>query len=65
MGLFDDDVPRKFIPGAISVGEDLSKLSESDLAERIDALTEEISRTQRELEQRANIRDAANSIFQK
>ncbi|WP_428650897.1 DUF1192 domain-containing protein [Roseibium sp.] len=65
MSLFDEDVPRKPRTGAITVGEELSALSETDLAERIEALHEEINRTQRELEQRGNIRDAANSLFQK
>jgi|GEM_PF-1399929 len=65
MGLFDEDVPKKSASGAITVGEDLSSLSETDLAERIEALTEEINRTRQELEQRGNIRDAANSFFQK
>ncbi|PVB62550.1 DUF1192 domain-containing protein [Labrenzia sp. 011] len=65
MGLFDEDVPKKSAPGTIAVGDDLSCLSESDLAERIGALTGEINRTRQELEQRGNIRNAANSIFQK
>ncbi|KZM50630.1 DUF1192 domain-containing protein [Labrenzia sp. OB1] len=65
MGLFDEDVPRKPASGTITVGEELSTLSETDLAERIEALADEINRTQREIEQRENIRDAANSIFQK
>ncbi|MEO9527410.1 DUF1192 domain-containing protein [Roseibium sp.] len=65
MGLFDDDVPRKPGTGAISVGEDLSQLSEVDLRDRIEALTGEIKRTQGELEQRGTIRHAANAIFDK
>ncbi|MHA7776429.1 DUF1192 domain-containing protein [Roseibium sp. M-1] len=64
MGLFDEDVPKKSSTGAVTVGEDLSSLSEAELAERIEALTGEINRTQRELEQRGTIRDAANSFFQ-
>jgi len=65
MGLFDDDVPRKPETATIAVGQDLSRLSEEELAERIEALTAEINRTQKELEQRSTIRDAANSFFQK
>ncbi|MCV0424903.1 MAG: DUF1192 domain-containing protein [Roseibium sp.] len=65
MSLFEDDVPKKSETGAITVGQDLSRLSEGELTERIDALTEEINRTRNELEQRGNIRDAANSFFQK
>ena len=65
MGLFEDDVPKKAATGAITVGEDLSRLSEGELTERIDSLTEEVNRTRKELEQRGNIRDAANSFFQK
>jgi len=65
MGLFDEDVPKKASTGAVIVGEDLSRLSETELAERIEALNGEINRTQRELEQRSTIRDAANSFFQK
>ncbi len=65
MSLFDEDVPKKPSAGAITVGEDLSTLSEGDLALRVEALREEINRTQKEIEQRGNIRDAANSLFQK
>ena len=63
MSLFDDDVPKKNEPGKVTVGEDLTRLSEDELAERISALNEEINRTQRELEQRNTIRDAADSMF--
>lgn len=65
MGLFDEDVPKKSNMGTITVGEDISSHSEVDLAERIEALHAEINRTQKELEQRSTIRDAANSIFSK
>ena len=50
MNLFDEDVPKKSPLGAATVGEELQG---------------EINRTQKELEQRGTIRDAANSIFQK
>lgn len=65
MSLFDDDVPKKSTPGEIAVGADLSRLSENELSERIEALTAEIERTKQELEQRSTIRDAANAFFQK
>lgn len=65
MSLFDDDAPKKPAQGAITVGEDLSRLSESELTERIEALNEEVNRTRQELEQRGTIRDAADSFFQK
>lgn len=65
MSLFDEDVPKKPEADPITVGEDLSRHSENDLNERIEALREEINRTQKELEQRGTIRDAANSFFQK
>ncbi|WP_282047046.1 DUF1192 domain-containing protein [Roseibium album] len=64
MSIFDEDVPKKNETGKVIVGEDLSSLSENELTERISALSEEINRTQRELEQRGTIRDAANSVFQ-
>ncbi|CTQ57394.1 uncharacterized small protein (DUF1192 family) [Labrenzia sp. EL_208] len=64
MSIFDEDVPKKNETGKVIVGEDLSSLSEDELTERISALSEEINRTQRELEQRGTIRDAANSVFQ-
>ncbi|MGX1495120.1 uncharacterized small protein (DUF1192 family) [Labrenzia sp. MBR-25] len=65
MSLFDEDLPKKSPLGTVAVGEDLSRLSETELEERIEALRGEINRTQKELEQRGTIRDAANSIFQK
>lgn len=65
MSLFDEDVPRKSATGAVTVGEDLSRLSEEELKERIEALAGEINRTQKELEQRGTIRNAADSLFQK
>ena len=63
MGLFDEDIPKKPESSKITVGEDLARVSEDELSERISALTEEINRTRQELEQRSTIRDAANSVF--
>ncbi len=65
MSLFEDDVPKKSEGGSITVGEELARLSEEELSERIEALQEEINRTRKELEQRGTIRDEANSIFRK
>jgi len=65
MSFFDDDVPKKPAGGAITVGEDLSNQSEQELSERIEALTEEVNRTRKELEQRSTIRNTADAFFQK
>lgn len=63
MSPIDEDVPRKPETPKVTVGEDLARLSEAELSARIEALRDEINRTQSELEQRGTIRDAANSIF--
>lgn len=65
MSLFDEDVPKKPKLADITVGQDLSRLSEEELTKRIEALTDEINRTQRTLEQRGNIRDEADAFFKK
>ncbi|WP_420339721.1 DUF1192 domain-containing protein [Roseibium sp.] len=65
MGLFDDDIPKKQEPNVVTVGEDLSRLSEDELQDRIDALTAEVNRTREALEQRSTIRNAADAFFQK
>ncbi|MEP3049123.1 MAG: DUF1192 domain-containing protein [Roseibium sp.] len=65
MSIFDEDVPKKSKPSEISVGQDLSRLSEEELSERIEALTAEINRTQRTIEQRGNIRNEADAFFKK
>lgn len=43
MGLFDDDIFRKFDQFVVIVGEDLSWLLEDELIDRIDILNEEIN----------------------
>ncbi|WP_417667679.1 DUF1192 domain-containing protein [Roseibium sp.] len=48
---------------AITVGEDLSTLSEADLHERISALKAEIVRTQETVAARGDVRSAADAIF--
>ncbi|WP_428522544.1 DUF1192 domain-containing protein [Roseibium sp.] len=65
MGLFDDDIPKKQEPNVVTVGEDLSRLSEDELRDRIEALTAEVNRTREALEQRSTIRNAADAFFQK
>jgi uncharacterized small protein (DUF1192 family) len=65
MGHFDDDIPKKQEPNVVTVGEDLSRLSEDELRDRIEALTREVNRTREALEQRSTIRNAADSFFQK
>jgi uncharacterized small protein (DUF1192 family) len=65
MGLFDDDIPKKQEPNVVTVGEDLSRLSEDELRDRIEALTREVNRTREALEQRSTIRNAADAFFQK
>jgi uncharacterized small protein (DUF1192 family) len=65
MGHFDDDIPKKQEPNVVTVGEDLSRLSEDELRDRIEALTREVNRTREALEQRSTIRNAADALFQK
>jgi len=66
MGIFDEDAPGKPNgPVPIRVGEDLSQMSEDELAERIEGLQAEITRTQTALEERSKIRNAANALFGK
>lgn len=63
MSIFDEDGPAKPRKEQVIVGEDLSNHSEEDLAERITALEEEISRTKEILQSRSNIRNEAESLF--
>ncbi|WP_346911863.1 DUF1192 domain-containing protein [uncultured Roseibium sp.] len=65
MSLFDDDTPKKPRGSQIIVGQDLSTLSESELAERIVELEQEITRTKETLSNRSNIRNEAESLFGK
>ena len=53
----------KMTASVITVGEDLSSLSEDDLTLRITKLEAEIVRVRDVLSQRGNIRDAANALF--
>lgn len=49
----------------VVVGEDLSRLSVDELTRRIERLTEEISRTERERAARGGVRAAADALFRK
>lgn len=62
MPLFDEEPPRK--PGtAHTIGEDLSRLSEDELATRIGLLRAEISRIEAALAAKKASRNAAASFF--
>ncbi|SHM43575.1 DUF1192 domain-containing protein [Roseibium suaedae] len=64
--MFEEETPRKKSGGsAVTVGEDLSRFSEEELAERIETLKQEILRTEETLSQKSKIRDAANAFFGK
>jgi len=66
MGIFDEDTANKPTgPSPIRVGEELSQMSEDELADRIERLRAEIERTEIALADRSKIRDAANAIFGK
>jgi uncharacterized small protein (DUF1192 family) len=47
MGHFDDDIPKKQEPNVVTVGEDLSRLSEDELRDRIEALTRKLTAQER------------------
>lgn len=57
-------LPRKKAP-EIVLGEDLSALSEHELAARIGALENEIARCHAAIEARRSTRSAADSFFRK
>ena len=60
-GPMDEERPR---PAAgITVGADLSRLSEHELADRIDALRAEIARVEAALAAKTASRAAADSVF--
>ena len=60
----DDLFPRKKII-AITLGEDISRLSIPDLEERLAALAAERSRVEEEIHKRKATLDAAEQIFKK
>ena len=57
-------LPRKKAP-EIVLGEDISALSEHELAARIGALENEITRCRAAIETRKSTRSAADSFFRK
>ena len=59
--MMDDDAPRP--QRAVTVGEDLSLWSITDLQERVQTLNEEIARTERELSSKRAGRAAADAVF--
>lgn len=60
----DELLPRKKAP-EIVLGEDLSALSEQELATRIGALESEIARCRAAIDARKSTRFAADSFFRK
>jgi uncharacterized small protein (DUF1192 family) len=61
----DDNLPKERPDWALAkIGkEDLSTLSADDLRERIQSMTDEIARCEREIEARGNTRSAAEKLF--
>jgi uncharacterized small protein (DUF1192 family) len=62
MARFDEE-GRAIKKAAHEVGEDLSALSEADLAARIALLREEIARIEAEIAKRGATRSAADAFF--
>lgn len=60
----DELLPRKKKP-EIVLGEDVSTLSEHELAARISALEAEIARTKEAMKARSATRSAADSFFKR
>ncbi|MBD8893696.1 DUF1192 domain-containing protein [Roseibium litorale] len=64
--MFEEETPRKMTAGnPVTAGEDLSRFSEQELAERVETLKQEILRTEEVLSQKSKVRDAANAFFGK
>ncbi len=63
MAIFDEDERPK--PTAHTVGEDLTTLSEDELAERIAILRGEIERIEAMLNSKRAGRDAASAFFKR
>lgn len=62
--MFQDDAGVR-APAGAALEEDLSRLSASDLEDRLGRLREEIARTERELESRQHGFAAAEAVFGK
>ena len=61
----DEDRPQKSGISTTTLREDLSRFSEHELEERLEALAGEVQRTREALAQRAKTRDAADAFFKK
>jgi len=59
----DKDILRSATP--VVLGEDLARLSESELDERVARLRAEIARVEAERETRGGVRAAADALFRK
>jgi uncharacterized small protein (DUF1192 family) len=62
MPIFDEEPPRPKAT-AHTVGEDLSKLSEDELADRVEILRNEIARIEAALAEKRAVRAAAATFF--
>lgn len=60
----DEMLPKKKLPDIV-MGEDLSAMSEHELAARIGALEQEIVRCREAISARQSTRAAADSVFRK
>ncbi|MVA96388.1 DUF1192 family protein [Nitratireductor sp. CAU 1489] len=61
--IFADDEPKKARPHAI--GQDVSLLSEDELAERVEILRGEIARLEAEMKERGSTKAAAEALFRR
>ncbi|MET0169547.1 MAG: DUF1192 domain-containing protein [Aliihoeflea sp.] len=61
MAIFDDEPVRK--RPVHEIGQDLSLLSVSELAERIEALKAEIARLEADMDAKGSTRSAAEALF--
>lgn len=63
--MFEDNEAIKAAASVARLGEDLARLSVSELEARIEALGQEIARVERELDARGGVRAAADALFRK
>ncbi|WP_417772995.1 DUF1192 family protein [Stappia sp.] len=63
--MFEDNEAMKAAASVARLGEDLARLSVSELEARIEALGQEITRVERELDARGGVRAAADALFRK
>lgn len=61
----DNEIPGKSAIGEIKLGEDLSRLSVDELANRLVALEKETKRIQMERVSRDSVKAAADALFRK